>query len=130
MAAAFNEGATCLAVNCFNAAAAMFRLGIDLATQPLLPSATDASSPPAKVRRDLGLRLPWLFDNGKLPAELRQLATSIKEDGNDGAHRATLTEHDAQDLLDFATRLFERMFTEPERLRLAQARRDARRQMP
>src|SRR5689334_19381929 len=34
---AFAEGATCVAVKCWNAAAAMFRLCIDLATRPLLP---------------------------------------------------------------------------------------------
>src|SRR5438552_14527178 len=37
IASAFNEGATCLAVNCYKAAAAMLRLCIDLATRPLLP---------------------------------------------------------------------------------------------
>src|ERR1700687_3935453 len=37
IADAFNEGATCLAVECWNAAAAMFRLCIDLATRPRLP---------------------------------------------------------------------------------------------
>src|SRR5215469_8238227 len=31
---AFTEGATCLAVECFNAAGTMFRLCIDLATRP------------------------------------------------------------------------------------------------
>src|SRR5262245_27279903 len=27
-----------------------------------------------KIRRDLGLRLSWLFENGKLPNDLRELA--------------------------------------------------------
>ena len=56
IAAAFNEGAKCLAINCFNAAAAMFRLALDLATQELLPS-DDAEFPNARTRRMLGLRL-------------------------------------------------------------------------
>jgi hypothetical protein len=51
-----------------------------------------------------------------------------KEDGNDGAHAGTLTKEDAEDLLDFATALFERMYTEPERLRLARERREKRRE--
>jgi hypothetical protein len=64
--AAFNEGATSLAVRCFNGAGTMFRLAVDLATRPLLPPVGDASIS-AKERRDLGLRLAWLFDHGKLP---------------------------------------------------------------
>lgn len=51
----------------------------------------------------------------------------MKDDGNDGAHEGTLTQHDADDLLDFTIALLERLYTEPERLRLAKARRDARR---
>jgi hypothetical protein len=81
----------------------------------------------SKTRRDLGLRLPWLFDNGILPADLRALSSCVREDGNDGAHAGTLKKEDAQDLLDFTTALLERIFTEPERLRLAEERRAQRR---
>jgi hypothetical protein len=127
--AAFTEGATCHAVGCHNAAAAMFRLCIDLATRPLLPQeATEGLN--RRARRDLGLRLPWLFAHGVLPEALRELSHCIKEDGNDGAHAGTLTRADADDLLDFTTALLERMFTEPERLRLAKERRDKRREPP
>jgi hypothetical protein len=73
------------------------------------------------------LRLPWLFNNGKLPESLRKLSTAIKEDGNDGAHQGTLTKEDAEDLLDFTTKLLERVFTEPEQLRIAEERRAQRR---
>ena len=86
---AFKEGATCLAVGCYNAAGTMFRLCIDLATRSMLPTG-DAEGLNAKVRRDLGLRLPWLFANGLLPQALKELSTCIKEDGNDGAHAGTL----------------------------------------
>lgn len=122
----FNEGARCAAINCHNAAGTMFRLCVDLATQPLLPDG-DATGLNAKVRRDLGLRLPWLFDNGKLPGALRELSTCIKEDGNDGAHKGTLRKEDVDDLLDFTFQLLVRMFTEPRRLEIAKARRDERR---
>jgi len=126
IAAVFSEGATCLAVGCFNAAGTMFRLCVDLATRPLLPAA-DGDGLNAKVRRDLGLRLPWLFDHGLLPGELRELSTCIREDGNDGAHQGTLKKEDAADLLDFTTSLLARLYTEPERLRLARERREKRR---
>lgn len=122
----FREGATCLAVGCYNAAGTMFRLCVDLATRALLP---DEETPGlnSKTRRDLGLRLPWLFQAGKLPEPLRGLSSCIKEDGNDGAHAGTLNEIDANDLVDFTAALLERLYTEPEKLRLAQERRDARR---
>jgi Domain of unknown function (DUF4145) len=124
--AVFREGATCLAVGCNNAAGTMFRLCVDLATRPLLP-AGEAPGLNAKTRRDLGLRLPWLFDNHLLPEAVRELSTCIKDDGNDGAHAGTLTRAEAEDLLDFTRVLFERLYTEPERLRLAQERRESRR---
>lgn len=87
---AFREGATCLAVGCYNAAGTMFRLCIDRATRSMLPS-EDMPGLNSKVRRDLGLRLPWLFENGLLPGGLKELSSCIKEDGNDGAHAGNLS---------------------------------------
>jgi Domain of unknown function (DUF4145) len=127
VAKVFREGATCLNVQCWNAAGTMFRTCVDLATGPMLPD-EDVSGLNKKTRRDLGLRLPWLFDNGKLATDLRDLSTAIREDANDGAHQGTLTKEDAEDLMDFTTALLERIFTEPERLRIAKERRQKRRQ--
>ncbi len=124
--AAFKEGATCVSVGCYNAAGTMFRLCVDLATRTLLPQ-EDTHGLNAKIRRDLGLRLPWLFDHDYLPTSLRKLSSCIKDDGNDGAHAGSLKKEDAEDLLDFTVALLERMYTEPKRLELAQERRDARR---
>ena len=130
LADSFREGATCLAVQCYNAAATMFRLCVDIVTRPLLPDPEDqgAKQPNSKVRRDLGLRLQWLFDNKLLDPSLKELAKCIREDGNDGAHVGNLSKDDAEDILDFTTALLERLVTEPERLRQAEARRHARRQ--
>jgi hypothetical protein len=124
--AAFKEGATCFAMECYNAAGTMFRLCIDMATRSKLPE-NDINSLNARIKRDLGLRLPWLFDNGFLPRELRELSSCVREDGNDGAHRGTLKKEDAEDLLDFTSALLERIYTEPEKLNIAKARREARR---
>jgi len=124
--AVFREGSTCLAVQCFNAAGTMFRLCIDLVTKSLLP-AEEVEGLSHRTRRDLGLRLPWLFANDILPKALKELSTCVREDGNDGAHAGTLSKDDAIDLLDFTTLLLERIYTEPERLRLAQERRQQRR---
>ncbi len=126
--AVFREGATCLAVGCNNAAGTMFRLCLDLATRERLPE--DAPGLNTSVRRNLGLRLPWLFDSGKLPEALRELSGCVKEDGNDGAHAGTLTVKEAEDLLDFTRILLERLYTEPARIRLARERRDKRRGEP
>jgi hypothetical protein len=144
---AFTEGAACLSIECNNAAATMFRLCVDLATRPLLPprkaedeadesesySTTEDSNEPRpnrKQRRDLGLRLKWLFDNDKLPSDLRGLAGCVHQDGNDGAHIGNLSKEDAEDLIDFTIALLERLFTEPEKLELNEARRVARRSPP
>lgn len=123
---AFVEGATCLATGCVNAAAAMFRLCIDLATKPMVPDEANGG-PNARVRRSLGLRLEWLFEKNKLPVGLRELAECLQQDGNDGAHDGTLGGEDAEDLLDFTFALLERMFTEPRKLELAKERREERR---
>jgi hypothetical protein len=106
----------------------MFRLCVDLATRPLLPDEEPTLN--RKTRRDLGLRLPWMFDKGLLPSDLRSLSTCVKEDGNDGAHAGNLGKPDAEDLLDFAYAFLERLYTEPKRLELAQERREKRRKTP
>ena len=73
------------------------------------------------------MRLPWLFANGKLPADLHDLSTAIKDDGNDGAHQGTLTKVEAEDLLDFTKALLERVYIEPKKLQLAKERQQQRR---
>lgn len=124
--AAFREGASCLSIGCYNAAGTMFRLCIDLATRAMLPD-EEVEGLNARTRRDLGLRLPWLFNNSLLPEALRELSSCIKDDGNDGAHQGTLTADDARDIFDFTYVLLERIYTEPKRLELAKERREARR---
>jgi len=123
----FKEGATCMSLGCYNAAGTMFRLCIDLVTRGLLPEG-ETEGLNHRTRRDLGLRLPWLFDNNILPDALRDLSACVREDGNDGAHQGTLSKDDANDLLDFTTILLERIYTEPERLRVAEERRQKRRE--
>lgn len=128
----FREGATCLAVECWNAAGTMFRLCLDHATRSLMPSESENQTknklPSKAVQRSLGLRIKWLFENILLPEALLDLSTCIKDDGNDGAHAGTLGKKDAEDILDFTVALLERLYTEPEKLRLAAVRRDTRRE--
>jgi Domain of unknown function (DUF4145) len=122
----FKEAVTCLSLNCFNASATMFRLCLDTATRSLLPS-NDIDGLNKKIRRSLGFRLKWLFDTKRLPDSFRELSSCVKDDGNDGAHAGTLASDDSEDLLDFTIALLERLYTEPEKLRLAKERRAERR---
>jgi Domain of unknown function (DUF4145) len=124
---AFREGATCVVTKCWNAAGAMFRLCIDLATKERLPPMGETNISNYE-RGNLAARLKWMFANGTLTKDLEGLSHCIREDGNDGAHDATLTEADALDLQDFVFELLERLYTEPKRIELAQARRTERRQ--
>jgi hypothetical protein len=101
----------------------------ELMADPLLPK-DEVSGLNAKTRRDLGRRLPWLFDNKRLPEALRELASCIKEDGNDGAHKGARKKGDVDDLLDLTRVLLERIYTEPTRLRIAQERREERPKPP
>jgi Domain of unknown function (DUF4145) len=122
----FEEATKCVAVGCWNAAGAMFRLCVDMATEHLLPK-EDVEGLTAFIRKNLGPRLEWLFENNKLPAEIAGLSECIREDGNDAAHRGALGKVDAEDLQDFTFALLKRMFTDPESLKLAELRRQERR---
>lgn len=129
VSAIFREAVSCLAIGCYNASATMFRLCLDMATRRLLPALADQEvpQPSSKHRRELGLRMEWLFEQNVLPCELQKLSDCVREDANDGAHRGSLGKEDAEDLLDFCTALLERIFTEPEKLRRASQRRQERR---
>jgi hypothetical protein len=124
---AFVEGARCYAVGCYNAAAAMFRLCLDLATKGLLPVDDDGSGPSKHERRNLAPRIKWLLDRQLLSADLAGLSTAVKENGDDGAHEGSLTDADAADLLDFASALLNRLYSEPARISVALERRAKRR---
>jgi hypothetical protein len=129
---AFVEAARCMAIGCYNAAASMFRLCLDLTTKPLLPDPAEegVSQPTREERFKLGKRIDWLIGQGMVARELSTLAHCVREDSNDGVHDGNLGQEEAADLLDFTEALLERHFTEPERLRRAEDRRTARRTPP
>ena len=123
---AFKEGTRCLAIDCHNAAAAMFRLCLDLATKSMLPEQGAAGGPNGNQRRNLAPRLEWLFAANLIQPDLQDLSTAVKDYGNDGAHDGTLDDNEADDLYDFAFALLERLYTQPERIKQMRARRDER----
>ena len=122
---AYEEGAKCLAIGCYNAAATMFRLCLDYATKDLIPDGDEG--PAQKIKRSLGLRMEWLFANNFLPRDLRDLAECVKDDGNDGAHEGILDKAAAEDLEDFTYIFLDRLYNEPQRLVEARTRRELRR---
>jgi len=121
----FLEGSQSFSGNCPNASAAMFRLCVDLATKDLLPDEGNGLN--QNVKKRLYDRLNWLMENNILSKDLHELSDCIREDGNDGVHDGTVTQIEAEDLLDFTYILLERIYTEPERTRLAKKRKDERR---
>lgn len=123
----FREGSSSFSAGCFNAAGAMFRLALDLATKSLLPPPNEQPQPNGEQRKVLAKRLEWLFKEGRLPRDLERLAECVRHDGNDAAHDGTLTKIEAGDLLDFTVELLKRVFTEPGRLAAAEQRREFRR---
>ncbi len=134
IAAIFREATTCMAMGCFDASGAMFRKVLDAATRSLLPPqpANESKDHPNfvawKRRKDLALRLEWLFENDKLPKNLLELADCVREDGNDAAHASIgLSEAEARDLEDFTVVLLESVFTLPGQVEVNKARRQARR---
>lgn len=129
IAEVFREGASSFAAGCPNAAGAMFRLCLDLATKDRQSALqANAGAPPNQAQRNrLFDRLAWLFAQNLVPSDLQELADCVRDDGNDGAHDGTLTLTDAEDLLDFTVALLERVYTEPGRLVAARSRRDQRR---
>lgn len=125
---AFDEAAASLAIGAHNAACAMFRASIDLATKDLIPPAGTEGGPTDRQRKTLFTRIQWLIGEGRISQDLEDLATCIREDGNDGVHECSLGEDDANDNLDFTEALLRRLYTEPTRVLIAQDRRSARRQ--
>ena len=83
---------------------------------------------PWKIRKDVALRLNWLFDRGLLPEGLRDLASCVREDGNDAAHDLHgIDEAEARDLEDFTIVVLEALYTLPGQIEANKARRTARR---
>ncbi|MDA4962650.1 DUF4145 domain-containing protein [Acinetobacter baumannii] len=122
----FNEASKCLAIGCFNASAAMFRLCLDIITKHIVKE-NESLQPTRDDKKSIHNRLTWIFNNKILNAGLEELSRCIKDDGNDGAHDGNIGKEEADDLFDFTYELLEQVYTQPERIRLATTRRLERR---
>lgn len=108
----------------------MFRMCLDLATKDLLQKSTALAATVAPTSRQkdvLAERLKWLFANNVLHGDLEELSQCIKDDGNDAAHDGNIGKNEALDLLEFTEHLLEHIYTRPEKVRLANVRRQERR---
>ncbi len=127
--AVFEEGAACFSIECWNATGAMFRTCLDLASKDKIQGVNekDITKP---QRENMAARIEWLFDNKKLPENLKDLADCIRHDGNDGAHDGTLGKDEADDLLDFTIQILEHFYTQPAKAEESRRRRAERKAKP
>lgn len=124
----FDEAAICLALNCFTASGAMFRLCLDITTKELLGQWMKNNPQPNNTQKDkLFNRIEFLIEKNVIPPDLKDFAHHIRLDGNDAAHDGSTEKDEAEDLLDFSELFLERIYTNQKQLELAQARRLARR---
>lgn len=128
----FTEATQCLAMDCFVASGAMFRLCLDLATKDLLQTwleenQTSVQQPNKDQRNKLANRIDFLIDQEKIPKRLKDLAHCIRHDGNDSAHDGTTGEDEALDCLDFTEALLTEIYTLPAQIKDAEKRRQERR---
>lgn len=110
---AFREATKCAAVGCYNAAGAMFRLCLNLATKDVKGST-------------LAARLQALCEEKQFSPELRELGSVVRLDGNDAAHDGSLDQEAVEDMQAFAARFLTQLYTEPARVRAANERRQKR----
>lgn len=134
VATIFKEAAECLALGFFDSSGTMYRKVLDACTKPLLPpqpQPEEKAHPDFiawKVRKDLKLRLDWLFDKGRLPSTLKEIAECVREDGNDAAHAVEgIDKDEALDLQDFTVVFLETLYTLPGQIEENKRRRAARR---
>lgn len=127
----FKEGGSCEAIQAWDAAGAMYRKVLDVATRSITPKPDSSVEPrPSswKTYKDLRLRLDWLFENKLLNQGLKDLSSCIHEDGNDAAHDiAGITKAEAQDMADFTENVLEALYTLPGQIAENRKRRDIRR---
>lgn len=117
----FNEAAKCYQIQCYVACSSMLRLCLDLITKDLMKSAEE------KEINNLSKRINHLIEINIIPSDLKDFAHSIRLDGNDAAHDGSTSKDEANDLMDFSILLLERIYTNKEKLRIAEERRSNRR---
>jgi hypothetical protein len=122
----FIEGAACFSIECWNAAGTMFRQCLDLSTKAIIPK-EDVDDINKYIRENLKARLEWLFETSRLPNDLNNLADCIRQEGNEAAHDGTLTKEECMDLMEFTVSFLERIYTQPQKIKLAEQKRNARR---
>lgn len=125
---AYVEALTNIRMGCPNAAAAMFRLALDLATKEKVEAIpAEDPQPNSEAKKALAKRVEWLFEQRLLPVNLKSLAKALRENANDGAHDGNLTMQDANDLYDFAEALMLEIYTRPGQIDAINQRRATRR---
>lgn len=110
----FEQGVDSLFQN-YDAAGAMFRTTLETALKIKFPK-TKAIN--------LKDRINKAVEQGNLTSDLAAWAHEIRLGGNDAVHEEPLSEEEAQDLCDFTELVLLYLFTLPEKLARARARRE------
>lgn len=113
VASNLEESLKCLADSCFRAAVVMARRSIQLiCIDKGAPNAT-----PAEKR--LIKQIDWLFSQGLITSDLKDVAHEVRSIGNDGAHPADaddsveVTEADAAEIIDLAKQFAHTLYVLP-----------------
>ena len=105
----FKEGCDCLAIQCFNASVAMFRLCLQFTVDDLI--SRHENVPNKIIKNNLYNKIEWLFEQNTIRNQLRELSDCIRLVGNDGVHDGGLTKDDAQLIQKFTYFLLEDVYS-------------------
>ncbi len=121
IASIFKQGATCRRLQMADAAGAMFRKTIDVATKAVFE--TDPRLAEKRPAEALRVRIKALGQFKVLEEDIVELADVVAVDGNDAVHEVDpYTAEEAEALEDLTLDLLDRMFVKPARIAAVRAK--------
>lgn len=117
IASAFRQGGQCKRLGLYDAAGAMLRKTLDLATKEILKR-HELSEVPV-----LAKRIDKLADEGIIPKRMKEFAHRVRVDGNEAVHGDTFSSEEVEDLEILATEFLRQTFESDARLSRMEARR-------
>jgi Domain of unknown function (DUF4145) len=121
----FNEARDSLDAERWNAAGAMYRKAIDVATKDLVRKHWPQNETEKGIKEDLIVRIERLHARGRLTDALRDWAHQVRIGGKDAAHdEDPFTSGEAETLHQFTRLFLTYTYTMPEEVRLRRAQPD------
>jgi hypothetical protein len=119
VSAYFNEARDCLTGENWNAAGAMYRKAIDVATKDLVRNNWAEADIEKTIKEDLIVRIERLHARGLLTEALKDWAHQVRIGGKDAAHdEDPFTQPEAEALHQFTRLFLTYTYTMPEEVRL------------